>query len=649
MMTSPQFRTLAYKTGSERSRRTTFQDELQAAVSARARKTKKDPYFYSDDFNEDDDEFLNQLLKSREKKSGVYKARKSKAKISNFELSDDEDKQGETKKVSFLKTKRIHSPSGDSKASYSQEKELLHSSISGHNDNNSFSSQHSTNLSEDDTEFKNNLVDSVDPQNTRENSRKSQSYETSDDTLLDMSLPLPSDSSVVETSGPEEKSNTIMEESSLTPYLSESDFKHVLAAGAAEREPPRPKPRQRTLGLSLHTAEKPAEETESQDVSRPQTSSTSIPLSTDASSSTAMKSCSPQWTDRDHTVSFSLSTSSTYKREQSQLLSKSTVDSGSRDDFVSDDSKEHRGLYSTSFEEFHEDSGDHLDHSVTQLSNTQEKSFDTSRTSSSHSKTTRRSQSACSRKVESKYLGTLKFLDRKVSLQDSQPQAADSVRAAIYQEWLKKKKEKSRENMQLKKKEEMLKEQKKKEEEAKKEDAIASYEAWKEKKAENLKAKSKEKQEMTKREQRATEEKEEKRKSAKQVFEKWRHEHDHLVKEKLRKQAETENKRKLEKQEQEEERKRESKSAFSNWCEKKKDDLHEKGIKERKEVKTKAEEEQYMKEERDKMALEMYENWLARKELEQKRKREERRIKAILRDSPPPPWSPPNKTIPFGK
>uniref|UniRef100_A0A665WH80 Microtubule-associated protein 9 n=1 Tax=Echeneis naucrates TaxID=173247 RepID=A0A665WH80_ECHNA len=553
-------------------------------------------------------EFLNQLLKSREKKSGVYKARKSKAKISNFELSDDEDKQGETKKVSFLKTKRIHSPSGDSKASYSQEKELLHSSISGHNDNNSFSSQHSTNLSEDDTEFKNNLVDSVDPQNTRENSRKSQSYETSDDTLLDMSLPLPSDSSVVETSGPEEKSNTIMEESSLTPYLSESDFNH--SEGAAEREPPRPKPRQRTLGLSLHTAEKPAEETESQDVSRPQTSSTSIPLSTDASSSTAMKSCSPQ-------IILSLS---------SQIPRKSHLTLGDSPKVkpIANGNGDNSNLHLFIFIFF-------------------------SRTSSSHSKTTRRSQSACSRKVESKYLGTLKFLDRKVSLQDSQPQAADSVRAAIYQEWLKKKKEKSRENMQLKKKEEMLKEQKKKEEEAKKEDAIASYEAWKEKKAENLKAKSKEKQEMTKREQRATEEKEEKRKSAKQVFEKWRHEHDHLVKEKLRKQAETENKRKLEKQEQEEERKRESKSAFSNWCEKKKDDLHEKGIKERKEVKTKAEEEQYMKEERDKMALEMYENWLARKELEQKRKREERRIKAILRDSPPPPWSPPNKTIPFGK
>lgn len=62
---------------------------------------------------------------------------------------------------------------------------------------------------------------------------------------------------------------------------------------ATEREPPRPKPRQRTLGLSLHATEKIAEDAESQDVSRPQTSSTSIPISTGTSSNIAVRSCSP--------------------------------------------------------------------------------------------------------------------------------------------------------------------------------------------------------------------------------------------------------------------------------------------------------------------------------------------------------------------
>lgn len=60
---------------------------------------------------------------------------------------------------------------------------------------------------------------------------------------------------------------------------------------AAEREPPRPKPRQRTLGLSA--TEKIDEDAESQDLSRPQTSSASIPVSFDRSSNVTVRSCSP--------------------------------------------------------------------------------------------------------------------------------------------------------------------------------------------------------------------------------------------------------------------------------------------------------------------------------------------------------------------
>uniref|UniRef100_UPI0037E812C3 microtubule-associated protein 9 isoform X2 n=1 Tax=Semicossyphus pulcher TaxID=241346 RepID=UPI0037E812C3 len=623
-MTSQDFRTLAYTKSPKTSRRTTFQDELQAAVSARASKTKTNQYSYSDDFNEDEDDFLNELLKSRKKRSSIFKAEKSKAKINDFDVSDDESKHGRTKRVSFLKTQRISSPSGHTTASESHDNETP---VSQHNDyNSSFSTQHSTEATEDNERFKGSNVESSDSQITRQGSSKSLSYQSSGDTLLDMPLPLPPDNSVKET--PEEKSS-----SPQTPLqLSATDLKHASSAESAiEREPPRPKPRQRTLGLSQHATEKKAEDAESQDVSRPQTSSASIPLSTGTDSNTA-------WTEG---VSCSLSKMSSSRSDLSQT--KSTVDSGSRKSFYSDDSKDEERKYSTSFEEFN-DSGDHSD----QLSHVQGKSFD-SRTSSSHSKITQRSHSVCSQKVESKYLGSLKVLDRKVSLEESQPQAADSLRAAIYQEWLKKKKEKSRENMQLKKKEETLKEKKKRDEEAKKEDAVASYKAWKETKAESLKAKAKEKQDKMRKEQRAIEEQEEKRQSAQQVFEKWKSEHDHLLKEKNRKQRDTESKQNLNKQEKEEERKRDSRSAFSNWHEKKKDVLHRKVATERKEIRTKVEEERYMKEERDKTALEMYENWVIRKDLEQKRQREERRIQAILRDSPPPPWSPPNKTIPFRK
>ncbi|XP_023148452.2 microtubule-associated protein 9 [Amphiprion ocellaris] len=637
-MTTQDFRTLAYTKSPKTSKRTTFQDELQAAISARASKTKTLQYSYYDDFDVDDDDFLKELLKSRKKRTNAFKAGKSKAKTNTFELSDDEGKHSRTKKVSFLKTQRISSPSNNTTASESHENEPPDSSSAGHtNYNGSFFSQHSTNISEDNTTFKSSSAESAPAQITRENSGKSLSFQTSDDTLLDMSLPLPSDGSVTETPAPEEKINSLGEETSQTPQLSASGLNH--ADCTTEREPPRPKPRQRTLGLSALATEKLTEETGSQDLSRPQTSSASLPFSSDTSSNVAVRSCSPQWTEGDHTASCSPSKSSSNRSEHSQLLTKSTVDSGSRDGLISDDNKEQERNYSTSFEEFNEHSGDHSD----QLSHLPEKSFDT-RTSSSQ-----RPRNVCSKKVESRYLGNLKILDRKISLQESQPQAADSLRAAVYQEWLKKKKEKSKENMQLKKKEEILKEKKEKEQEAKKEDAVASYEAWKEKKAESLKAKAKERQDKIRKEQRATEEKKEKIQSAQQVFEKWKREHDRLHREKHRKQKEAENKLKLKKQETEEERKKDSKSAFSDWCEKKKDVLHEKLTTKSKEIQNKAEEERYMKEERDKMALETYENWLVRKDLEQKRQREERRIQAILRDSPPPPWSPPNHTIPFRK
>lgn len=122
------------------------------------------------------------------------------------------------------------------------------------------------------------------------------------------------------------------------------------------------------------------------------------------------------------------------------------------------------------------------------------------RASSSHSSSSRRSSSSSTKKVESKYLGSLKVLDRKVLLKDSQSQGPDSVRAAIYQvsvlvehfchltsvkseidcftvlchqhtwstnmfslqDWLQKKNDKSKESTQKRRKEELLRDKKKK-------------------------------------------------------------------------------------------------------------------------------------------------------------------------------------------
>ncbi|XP_038128757.1 microtubule-associated protein 9 [Cyprinodon tularosa] len=625
MMADQGVRTLAYTKSPKISKRTTFQDELQAAVSSRESKAKAQQHLsYYDDWDDEGDDFLNNLLKSRKKKIDAFKAGRSKATFNTFELSDEEGKQSKPKKVSFLKSQRSSSYSKDASASEPDE-----SSNDGNVNDGSLSAQGSTNSSEKSQINRTNVEPNSDLI-TKQTS--SMSYQTSDDAL---SLPLPSDGSVGETPGPEDKeTDSVVEETSQLPAVSTPRHDNTVSADSVtEKEPPKPKPRQRTLGLKPNISQNKAEEESgTQDFSRSQTSSMSILFSTDASSTIAL-------TDGDQT-SCSPRKLCSNNREESQATTGSTFDS--RDGVVSNDSLEPGRHYSSSFEEFNE----HVQGPSDQSSHAPERSFDT-KTSSSHSKTTERSQSACSRKVESKYLGTFKILDRRLSLQESSPQAAESIRAAVYQEWLKKKKEKLRGNMQLKKEEELRKERLEKERQSKKEDAIVSYEAWKEKKAESLKAKAKERQSMIRKVQKESEEKEEKRQSAKQVFENWKRENIQQLREKNRKQRLIESRKKLQKQEEEEEKKRDSKSAFSDWCDKKKDVLHEK-LKERKETKTKAEEEQYLKEEREKMALETYENWLIRKDREQRRRKDEQRIKAILGESPPP-WSPPNKTVPFGK
>ncbi len=173
-------------------------------------------------------DFLNEFLKSRKKKAGAFKAGKSKTKSNDFDISDDDtNKFGRTKRVSFLKTKTITSPSGNTTASESREFEPP-DVFGEHSDfKNSFSSQHFTNVSDDNTQLKTSSAESPNPQVTRESSNKSLSYQTSADSLLDMPLPLPSDNSVMGSQEAEEKSISLLEENSQNLRLSAADLKRT--------------------------------------------------------------------------------------------------------------------------------------------------------------------------------------------------------------------------------------------------------------------------------------------------------------------------------------------------------------------------------------------------------------------------------------
>ncbi|XP_047671791.1 microtubule-associated protein 9 isoform X2 [Tachysurus fulvidraco] len=265
-----------------------------------------------------------------------------------------------------------------------------------------------------------------------------------------------------------------------------------------------------------------------------------------------------------------------------------------------------------------------------------------SRSSAFRPGSSRRSRSTSSYTAESRYLGTLKVLEQETGLD-----TADSLRATVYQNWLKNKQERLQVTLRAKKQEEKLKEEKKIEEErSKKAEAKASYEAWKENKREALREKIRDKQEVMRKLQKEMEDEEERKETAKLVFEKWKREHDELLREQLQKQELTENRLKEKKEKEKEERTRESSSSFTQWNSRKKKIIEEKLKSDNRKKEIKEIEEKYEKEERERTALEMYEKWLRRKEFQQKREQRERNMKA---EEPQTPWSPPNRTVPFGK
>lgn len=174
-------------------------------------------------------DIFNKLLNSRKKTSSTFHAMKNKATINEFELS--ERKHGRTKKVSFLETQTMYSPSDDTTESDSHEHEPPDLSVPLTNDyNSSFSSEHSTDDNDhSDVTVRNSNGESAGPQIAREATCKHSSDQALEDTLLDTSLPF--DSSEMEPPCPEQKDNFPLEESSQTPQLSENDLMYLSSAG----------------------------------------------------------------------------------------------------------------------------------------------------------------------------------------------------------------------------------------------------------------------------------------------------------------------------------------------------------------------------------------------------------------------------------
>ncbi|XP_030306174.1 microtubule-associated protein 9 [Calypte anna] len=247
--------------------------------------------------------------------------------------------------------------------------------------------------------------------------------------------------------------------------------------------------------------------------------------------------------------------------------------------------------------------------------------------------------------VSSQYLGTLKVLeDKSVQKNTTEFEKADSLRAAVYQNWLEKKKvflKELKKNEQ--KKAENLKSNTEKKDAVKREEAIASFEAWKKKKGREAKKLNEKKKLEELQRKKVAEQNEEKTEAAQKAFEKWKERKLEYLREKNRKEKQSERIRKKKEEELIAEKKRDSLSAVEKWNEKK-----EEFVKQKKEEKIRERRKQEMqqaeKEEKSKKALEEYEKWLEKKERrEQLEKKKKKKLQAVHGDEVSSPWSPPGK------
>ncbi|XP_032488250.1 microtubule-associated protein 9-like isoform X4 [Phocoena sinus] len=246
----------------------------------------------------------------------------------------------------------------------------------------------------------------------------------------------------------------------------------------------------------------------------------------------------------------------------------------------------------------------------------------------------------------SHYLGTLRVLDQKPSQkQSTEPDRADNIRAAVYQEWLEKKNVYLHEMHRIKRIEsENLRIQNEQKRAAKREEALASFEAWKamkEKEAKKIAAK-KRLEEKTKK--KTEEENAVRKREALQSFEKWKEKKMEYFKEKSKKEKEYERAKKQKEEETVAEKRKDNITAIEKWNEKKEAVFKEKE-KEKINEKRKEELKRAEKKDKDKQALDEYEKWLEKKERKERIERKQKKHHPFLENEALPPWSPPSRTV----
>ncbi|KAM7142529.1 microtubule-associated protein 9 isoform 3-T4 [Molossus nigricans] len=251
-----------------------------------------------------------------------------------------------------------------------------------------------------------------------------------------------------------------------------------------------------------------------------------------------------------------------------------------------------------------------------------------------------------SKTTSSHYLGTLKVLDQKPSQkQNIEPDRADNIRAAVYQEWLEKKKIYINEKHRIKRIEsENLRIQNEQKRAAKREEALASFEAWKAMKEKEAKKIAARKRLEDKNKKKTEEENAARKEEAQQAFERWKEKKMEYLREKNKKEKEYERAKKQKEEEAIAEKRKDNLTAVEKWNEKKEALFKEKG-KEKISEKRKEELKKAEKKDKDKQAIDEYEKWLEKKERQERIERKGKKRHSFLENEALPPWSPPSRAV----
>ncbi|XP_037686800.1 microtubule-associated protein 9 isoform X2 [Choloepus didactylus] len=634
--------TLAYTKSPKVTKRTTFQDELIKAITARSARQRSSEY--SDDFDSDEIVSLGDFSDTSIDENSVKK------KMNDFHISDDEEKNSPS--LSFLKTKKSNSDITKDEPVFSIKKDEEKAS-DGCEDLNSLSEPQNKDQEIEEEKMTEKTKFRILPIKST-SSEKSSILEAGDHVK-----PSPRPRSML-------KKNSHRKEEDTSGENKDTILSEELTSHSAPSSLPR-------LNSRLLETENNRSCSENLDPESPWLSDLSSSrlkeslgdsFSPESGEKASIKEQKEEFTEKKNSLkskeneenSFLLDfvTTALDKPMQSQVTADDLEEEKEKAELITHDDLTADPLLLKSQNILISASTTESAKKASEDKNMRNKKSTNNRASSASgrlmtseflkkSSTIRRIHSAT---TSSHYLGTLKVLDQKLSEKQSiEPDRADNIRAAVYQEWLEKKNVHLHEMHRIKRIErENLRIQNEQKRAAKREEASASFEAWKamkEKEAKKLAAKRR----LEEKNKKKTEEENAVRKGeALQAFEKWKEKKMEYLKEKNKKEKEYERAKKQKEEESVAEKRKDNLTAVEKWNEKKEAFFKQKE-KEKINEKRKEELKRAEKKDKDKKALDEYERWLEKKERQERIERKQKKHHSLLENDSLPPWSPPSRTV----